>query len=398
MTSRSSAKKGDVLILLGTRKGAFILNSDQTRKNWTMAGPYCAGSEVFHMVYDQREGGRVFAASNSMIWGPEFQFSDNLGQSWASAETQPKFSGDGGPTVKNLWHVELGRDAEPGVLYVGVEPAALFKSEAGGKNWLEVKGLSNHKTYDQWQPGLGGLCLHSIVLDPTNLDRARVGISAVGVFRTTDGGESWHTKNQGVRADFLPDPFPEIGQCHHKVLIHPSQPEVVYQQNHCGVFRSDSAGGLLDRHYRRFAIQIRVRAGNPFPRPGNNIRASRRRGDRGPSGRRLALRDRRQVPGLPQPQRRTRLDAFDQGSAPGKCLHPRAEGRDGDGFFRPLRYLHRNGYGPALVQQERRGKLGLAMGQPAADFVGGSKHSGLRLLPAAYFGAGFFGVHRKKFQ
>ena len=171
MTSRSSAEKGDVLILLGTRKGAFILNSDQTRKNWTMAGPYCAGSEVFHMVYDQREGGRVFAASNSMIWGPEFQFSDNLGQSWASAETQPKFSGDGGPTVKNLWHVELGRDTEPGVLYVGVEPAALFKSEDGGKNWFEVSGLSNHPTQGQWQPGLGGLCLHSIVLDPNKLER-----------------------------------------------------------------------------------------------------------------------------------------------------------------------------------------------------------------------------------
>jgi len=244
MTSGSSAEKGDVLILLGTRKGGFILNNDQARKSWSMTGPYCRGSEVFHMVYDQREGGKVFAASNNMIWGPEIQFSDNLGRSWASSDTQPKFSGDGGPTVKNLWHVEPGRDAEPGVLYVGVDPAALFKSEDGGKNWFEVSGLSNHQTHGQWQPGLGGLCLHSIVLDPTNPERAWVGISAVGVFRTNDGGESWQTKNQGVRADFLPDPFPEFGQCPHKVLIHPSRPGVVYQQNHCGVFRSDSAGDI----------------------------------------------------------------------------------------------------------------------------------------------------------
>lgn len=242
MSGGSSAKKGDVLLLVGTKKGAFILNSGQGRKNWTMTGPYSPGSEVFHLVYDQRDGGKVFAASNNMIWGPEIQFSDNMGRTWDSAETQPKFSGDGGPTVKNLWHVALGRDTEPGVLYAGVDPAALFKSEDGGNNWFEVAGLSNHPTHPQWQPGLGGLCLHSIVLDPERSERAWVGISAVGVFRTTDGGDSWQTMNQGVRADFLPDPFPEFGQCPHKVLLHKSQPDVLYQQNHCGVFRSDSGG------------------------------------------------------------------------------------------------------------------------------------------------------------
>ena len=133
MTSESSPKKGDILILLGTRKGAFILNSDQVRKNWSLVGPYCPGSEVFHMVYDHREGGRVLAASNDMIWGPEIQFSDDLGRSWASAETQPKFSGDGGPTVKNLWHLAPGRDAEPGVLYVGVDPAACSRAKMAAR-------------------------------------------------------------------------------------------------------------------------------------------------------------------------------------------------------------------------------------------------------------------------
>ena len=106
MTSESGAEKSDILILVGTKKGGFILNSDNSRKNWSMAGPYCAGSEVFHMVYDHREGGRVIAASNSLVWGPEIQFSDDLGRTWSSAETQPKFSGDGGPTIKNLWHVK----------------------------------------------------------------------------------------------------------------------------------------------------------------------------------------------------------------------------------------------------------------------------------------------------
>jgi len=242
MTGASPARKGDVLVILGTRKGCFILSSDKSRRKWVLAGPYCAGSEVFHAVYDPREGGSVFVAANQTVWGSEVQFSHDLGGSWSTANEQPHFSGDDGRTVNRLWHIQPGRESEPGILYTGVEPAALFKTEDGGDTWQEVLGLSGHPTRNKWQPGLGGLCLHSIVLDPADQDRAWIGISAVGVFGTADGGSSWRTMNQGVRADFLPDPFPEFGQCPHKLLAHPSRPGVLYQQNHCGVFRSDSAG------------------------------------------------------------------------------------------------------------------------------------------------------------
>ena len=242
MTEASPARKGDVLVILGTRKGCFILSSDKSRRKWALTGPYCAGSEVFHAVYDPREGGRVFAAVNQTVWGSEVQFSHDLGGSWSTAKEQPHFSGDDGRTVNRLWHIEPGRESEPGILYIGVEPAALFKTEDSGDTWQEVPGLSDHPTRDKWQPGLGGLCLHSMVLDSADWDRAWIGISAVGVFGTADGGRSWRTMNQGVRADFLPDPFPEFGQCPHKLLAHPSRPGVLYQQNHCGVFRSDSAG------------------------------------------------------------------------------------------------------------------------------------------------------------
>lgn len=211
-----------------------------------MSGPHAAGSDVFHMVYDRRDGGSVYAAVNNLIWGPGIQISRDLGRSWVNPQQEPRFHGaaDGGagPAVQRLWHIEPGRDAEPGVIYVGAEPASLFKSEDSGLNWQEVSSLSSHPTRQQWQPGLGGLCLHSMVLDPENLGRMWVGMSAVGVFRSDDSGESWDPVNRGVRADFLPERFPEFGQCPHKLVAHPSRPAVLYQQNHCGVFRSDSGG------------------------------------------------------------------------------------------------------------------------------------------------------------
>ncbi len=244
MTQRPSVSTGDVLLLVGTRKGAFILSSDASRQKWELSGPHSPGADVFHMTYDGRNGGRIFSAVNHLIWGPQIEFSDDLGQSWSSPETQPRFTGDGDLTVKRLWHIEPGLDSEPGTLYAGVEPAALFKSEDAGLTWSELSSLRAHPTSPDWQPGLGGLCLHSIVPHPSNLGTMWVGISAVGVFGTEDGGESWQTMNQGVRADFLPDPLPDFGQCPHKVLLHEAKPGTLYQQNHCGVYRSDS-GGLL---------------------------------------------------------------------------------------------------------------------------------------------------------
>ena len=225
-----------------TRKGAFILYSGPERKDWRLSGPHIPGSDVFHMTYDARRG-EVFAASNHMVWGPQLEFSRDLGGTWEQPKEQPRFSPDAGATVNRLWHIEPGLKAEPEVLYMGVEPAALFKSEDGGSTWNEVRGLSDHPTRAEWQPGFGGLCLHSIALDATQPESLWVGISAAGVFRSDDGGKTWETANRGVRADFSPeDRYPEWGQCPHKVLAHPLKPGLLYQQNHCGVYRSDDGG------------------------------------------------------------------------------------------------------------------------------------------------------------
>ena len=260
MTQNPQPKRGDVLVLVGTRKGGFILSSERARKQWSVSEPHFYGGEpltfdsmpgaptvsgpagdIFHMAYDPRDGGTIVASISSIIWGPEIHRSRDYGMTWQSSSEGPRFS-DGDRTVSKVWHLEPGHAEEPDVVYAGVEPAALFKSEDGGDTWSEVIGLSNHPTRPEWQPGLGGLSLHSMVLDPSRPGRMWVGVSAAGVFGTEDGGASWRSMNQGVRADFLPDPFPEFGQCPHKLLGHGADPDVLYQQNHCGVFRSNSGG------------------------------------------------------------------------------------------------------------------------------------------------------------
>ena len=242
MPEEIEANKGDVILMVGTRKGAFLLSADRSRRNWSVSGPHHAGSDIFHMAYDDREEGTVFAAINSPIWGAELQRSGDLGASWQKAESNPSFAEESSDSVEKVWHVEPGRPGEPGAVYAGVSPAALFKSADGGDTWDEVESLTAHPTRDLWEPGFGGLCLHSMVLDPTDIARMWVAISAVGVFGTEDGGTNWSTMNAGVRADFLSDPFPQFGQCPHKLLAHPSMPERLYQQNHCGFFRSDDGG------------------------------------------------------------------------------------------------------------------------------------------------------------
>ena len=246
MTQSFEAKSGDVVLMVGTKKGAFLLSSDVSRRSWTTtaADAHFTGSDVFHMAYDSRDGS-VFAAINNLIFGPDVQRSPDLGKTWEIPTRGPRFS-SGDRTLSRVWHVEPGRADEPGVVYLGVEPAALLKSYDSGDTWSEVVGLTNHETRERWEPGLGGLCLHSMVFDPARADRMWVGISTVGVFGTEDGGETWETMNRGVRADHLPNKFPEFGQCPHKLVAHRARPEVLYQQNHCGVFRSDSGGASWD--------------------------------------------------------------------------------------------------------------------------------------------------------
>ncbi len=233
-----------MLLLAGTKKGLFIFLSPD-RQRWEMRGPFLKGKEINHAIRDPRTG-RVFATANDAWFGSEIVWTDDLGETWTSAKQGPGFSAESGLKLERIWHIEPGSAATPNVLYAGVAPAALFRSEDAGETWSEMTRLTSHPTRERWHPGAGGLCLHSIQLDPSNPQRMFVGISAVGVFRTEDGGESWTPKNRGTRAEFMPEKYPEFGQCVHKVLLAPGKPDLLFQQNHCGVYRSSNAGDTWD--------------------------------------------------------------------------------------------------------------------------------------------------------
>lgn len=233
-----------VAVLVGTRKGLFIVESDQTRREWKVRGPYLEGQNVMHATADPRSGG-ILAAAQDWWFGPRIYQSRDAGHTWDEPASGPTFPPDSGVKLEKVWHVEPGRPQEPGVIYAGGEPAALFKSSDGGQTWEWVKSLEEHPSRVDWQPSAGGLCLHTIILDPTDQGRLYAGISAAGFFRTDDGASSWRPANQGVRANFMPEQppvYPEWGQCVHKVVQNPARPERLYQQNHCGVYRSDDRG------------------------------------------------------------------------------------------------------------------------------------------------------------
>lgn len=251
-----------VVVMVGTRKGGFIFSSDAQREKWTLSGPHFKGWAVMHMMADPRSG-RFHAALHHEAYGSSTHYSDDFGKTWTQAKIAPAFAAAaaagrpiGTPdearepetaqakpeTVLKVWHITPGRVSEPDVLYAGVEPAALFKSTDNGETWVLNEGLYQHPTRPHWFPGAGGLCLHTILLDQQNVNRMYVGISTGGCFRTDDGGLTWHPRNKNVRADFLPTPYPEWGQCVHKMDMHPSRPNVLFQQNHCGIYRSDNFG------------------------------------------------------------------------------------------------------------------------------------------------------------
>jgi hypothetical protein len=234
-----------VLLLAGTKKGLFIFTSGD-RKRWQLRGPFLNGKEVNHAVFDPRTK-KIFATANDAWFGSEIVSSKNLGKTWKSAKKNPAFAENSGLKLDRIWHIEPGRANEPKVLYAGVAPAALFRSDDSGASWHEVTSLSQHPTRERWHPGAGGLCLHSIAIDPANDQRMFVGISAVGVFRTEDGGKSWHMANRGTRAEFVPgNKYPEFGQCVHKLLLSPNDSSLLFQQNHCGVYRSANGGESWD--------------------------------------------------------------------------------------------------------------------------------------------------------
>jgi hypothetical protein len=232
-----------VVLLVGTLKGAFVFRAAAARRRWEASGPHLRGRAVYTMAYDGRAGRRrIWASGTSMHWGAVLARSDDLGRRWTEPEEATlRFPADTGEALKQIWQLAPGRADEPDTLYCGVEPAALFRSADAGESWELVRGLFDHPDRPRWQPGGGGLCLHTIVGDAGRPGRQWIAISTGGVYRTEDGGKTWQARNRGIRAEFLPEKYPEFGQCVHKVVRHPARPERLYLQNHWGLYRSDDA-------------------------------------------------------------------------------------------------------------------------------------------------------------
>jgi hypothetical protein len=240
-----------VRLLVGTRKGAFILTSDGKRQKWDVSGPHFAGWEIFHINGSAADPDRLYASQSSGWFGQVIQRSNDGGRTWAPVDNKFAYTGtpgthkwyDGTPhpwEFKRVWTLQPSSTA-PDTLYAGVEDAALFRSIDGGLSWHELAALRGVKG-DLWQPGAGGMCLHTIILDPANPRRMFVAISAAGAFRTDDGGDSWLPINRGLKSPTeLPDPAAEVGHCVHNLAMHPSRPEVLFMQKHWDVMRTDDA-------------------------------------------------------------------------------------------------------------------------------------------------------------
>ena len=241
-----------VRVLVGTRKGAFVLTSDGKRAEWKVSGPHFAGWEIYHLKGSPKNPNRIYASQSSGWFGQQVQRSDDGGETWEAVGKDFLYDGVPGThqwydgtqhpwEFKRIWHFEPSlTDAE--TVYAGAEDAALFRSTDGGTTWQELSGLREAKG-KLWQPGAGGMCLHTIVLDPANSERIFVAISAAGAFRSDDGGRTWSPINQGLKSLYeLPDPTAEVGHCVHRIAMHPSRPGVLFMQKHWDVMRSDNAG------------------------------------------------------------------------------------------------------------------------------------------------------------
>lgn len=241
-----------VRVLVGTRKGAFVLTSDGKRENWDIHGPTFAGWEIYHMKGSPADPNRLYASQTSGWFGQMVQRSDDGGKTWAPVGNKFIYDGDAGThqwydgtphpwEFKRVWHFEPS-PTDPDTVYAGVEDAALFKTTDGGANWMELSGLRKHGSGPRWQPGAGGMCLHTIVQDPTNPERIFIAISAAGTFRTDDGGATWKPINQGLVSPHIPDPNADVGHCVHRIALHKSNPNRLFMQKHWDVMRTENAG------------------------------------------------------------------------------------------------------------------------------------------------------------
>ena len=241
-----------VRVLVGTKKGAFILSADGKRETWDVSGPHFGGWEMYHVKGSPADPNRIYASQSSGWFGQVLQRSNDGGKTWEAAGNTFEYDGptgthqwyDGTPhpwEFKRVWHLEPSL-TDPDTVFAGVEDAALFKSTDGAKTWTELPGLRNHGTGSKWQPGAGGLCLHTILIDPTNPDRMFIAISAAGAFRTDDGAKTWTPINKGLYSKYIPEPTAEVGHCVHHIAHHRSRPHVLFMQKHWDVMRSDDAG------------------------------------------------------------------------------------------------------------------------------------------------------------
>jgi photosystem II stability/assembly factor-like uncharacterized protein len=241
-----------VRVLVGTRKGAFVLTADGKREKWEVSGPHFGGWEIYHVAGSPADPDRLYASQSTGWFGQLIQRSEDGGKSWNPVGNKFEYDGvpgthqwyDGTPhpwEFARVWHLEPSR-TDPDTVYAGVEDAALFRTVDGGQTWQELPGLRGHGSGSSWQPGAGGMCLHTILLDPRDAARMFVAISAAGAFRTDDAGQTWRPVNRGLKSEGIPDPDAEVGHCVHRLAMHPARPEVLFMQKHWDVMRSDDAG------------------------------------------------------------------------------------------------------------------------------------------------------------
>jgi hypothetical protein len=241
MNEHLDVQSGDILLTVGTTKGAFLFAGDPDRRKWRSSGPHFPGQAVYAIRFDGRGGRRrLLAGTESSHWGAVVRHSDDLGRSWTDpADGNVRFPEGTDAALARVWQLQPAGDDAPDTVWAGVEPAALFRSDDAGEHFELVGGLWDHPHRPRWMPGGGGLCLHTVVTDPDDPARLLVAISAAGVYRSDDGGRSWQARNVGVRAEFLPDKHPEFGQCVHKIAPAAGRTDRLYLQNHWGLYRSD---------------------------------------------------------------------------------------------------------------------------------------------------------------